>query len=215
MTTADASTTQQTGQQGSQTGATDTQSSGSQQTQQTTTTAVEYKFDPIEGINLSPEFDTDVANVAKEMGWDLETAKKFRAFEAKQAFAALEADKKAQAEAEAKAKIEKEQAETQRKQEWEKANRDDPEFGGPKYDETTKRVEQLFAQAGDRGKALLKEMGDSAPVLLSMPAFRNFLAHFAYQMADAKVRQGGAEGDTAPKTFADVAYGNKYPAAAR
>ena len=170
-------------------------------------TAVEYKFEPIEGIPLSAEFDTDVASVAKEMGWDLDTAKKFRAYEAKQAMAAVEGEKKTQAEAEAKAKVEKEQAEAQRKQAWEKANRDDPEFGGQKYDETTKRVDQLFAMAGDRGKALLKEMGDSAPVLLSMPAFRSFLAHFAYQMADGKFR----EGVTAPakKSDAELFYGAK------
>lgn len=202
--------TQQTSQQGSQTGTAGTQTTGATQTQ-----AIEYKFDPIEGVPLTPEFDTDVANVAKEMGWTLDDAKKFRAYEAKQAVAAVESEKRAQAESDAKTKVETEQRDTQRKQAWEKTNRDDPEYGGPKFDETTQRVQQLLDASGERGKSLLKEMGDSAPVLLSMPAFRGFLAHLAYQMADAKVRQGGAAGDTAPKSFADVAYGNKYPAAAR
>lgn len=175
---------------------------------------VEYKFDPIEGV--TKEFDDDVIATAKDMGWDQATAAKYRAREAKLALDELKADGETRAQAEAAAKIAKEQADTQRKQAWEKANRDDPEFGGQKYHETSQRVEQLFAMAGDRGKALLKEMGESAPELLSHPAFRNFLAHFAYKMADGKFHEGANGHQTeGPKSFADVAYGNKYPAAAR
>ncbi len=179
-----------------------------------TTQVVEYKFDAIEGV--TKEFDDDVIATAKDMGWDQATAAKYRAREAKLALDELKADGDSRAQKQAADKIAKEQADTQRKQAWEKANRDDPEFGGQKYHETSQRVEQLFAMAGDRGKALIKEMGESAPELLSHPAFRNFLAHFAYKMADGKFHEGSnANGADAPKTFADVAYGNKYPAAAR
>jgi hypothetical protein len=175
---------------------------------------VEYKFDPIEGV--TKEFDDDVIATAKDMGWDQATAAKYRAREAKLALDELKADGESRAQKQAADKIAKEQADTQRKQAWEKANRDDPEFGGQKYHETTQRVEQMFAMAGERGKALLKEMGESAPDLLSNPAFRNFLAFHAYQRADGKFHEGSPAGKTdGPKTFADVAYGDKYPAAAR
>lgn len=179
---------------------------------------VEYKFDAIEGV--TKEFDDDVIATAKDMGWDQATAAKYRAREAKLALDELKADGESRAQKQAADKIAKEQADTQRKQAWEKANRDDPEFGGQKYHETSQRVEQLFAMAGDRGKALIKEMGESAPELLSHPAFRNFLAHFAYKMADGKFHEGANGGKqpeptTAHEGFAAAAYGNKYPAAAR
>ena len=186
---------------------------GGQQTQ-----AIEYKFDPIEGV--TKEFDADITETAKEMGWNQEQAAKYRAREAKLALDDLKAHGESKAQAEAAAKIAKEQADTQRKQAWEKANRDDPEFGGTKFHETSQRVEQMFAMAGERGKALMKEMGESAPELLAHPAFRNFLAHFAYKMADGKFHDGATgTGKTEPVSahdaFAAAAYGSKYPGAAR
>ena len=186
---------------------------GGQQTQ-----TVDYKFDAIEGI--TKEFDADIVTTAKEMGWDQATAAKYRAREAKLALDELKADGETRAKTDAANKIAKEQADTQRKQAWEKANRDDPEFGGQRYHETSQRVEQLFTMAGDRGKALLKEMGESAPELLSNPAFRNFLAFHAYKMADGKFHEG-ANGQKATEPvslqegFAAAAYGGKYPGAAR
>lgn len=177
-------------------------------------TPIEYKFDAIEGVTA--DFDKDISETANEMGWNQEQAAKFRAREAKLALADLKAHGESKAQAEAAAKIANEQAETQRKQAWEKANRDDPDFGGAKYHETSQRVEQMFAMARDRGKALLKEMGESAPALLAHPAFRGFLAHFAYKMADGKFHEGGnGHQGTAPKSFADVAYGDRYSAAQR
>ena len=181
-------------------------------------TAIEYKFDPIEGV--TPEFDADVAATAKDMGWDQATAAKYRAREAKLALDELKADGESRAQKQAADKIAKEQADTQRKQAWEKANRDDPEFGGTKFHETSQRVEQMFAMAGERGKALMKEMGETAPELLSNPALRNFLAHFAYKMADGKFHDGATgTGKTEPVSahdaFAAAAYGSKYPGAAR
>ena len=186
---------------------------GGQQTQ-----AIEYKFDPIEGV--TKEFDADITETAKEMGWNQEQAAKYRAREAKLALDDLKAHGESKAQAEAAAKIAKEQADTQRKQAWEKANRDDPEFGGTKFHETSQRVEQMFAMAGERGKALMKEMGETAPELLSNPALRNFLAHFAYKMADGKFHDGATgTGKTEPVSahdaFAAAAYGSKYPGAAR
>lgn len=177
-------------------------------------TVIDYKFDAIEGV--TPEFDADITATAKEMGWSQEQAAKFRAREAKLGLEEMKAHSESRAQAEAAAKIAKEQNEAQRKQAWEKTNRDDPEFGGQKYHETSQRVEQMFAMAGERGKTFLKEMGDSAPQLLSHPAFRGFLAYFAYKMADGKFHDGanGHQSD-APKTFADVAYGNKYSSAPR
>lgn len=180
--------------------------------------AIEYKFDKLEGA--TPEFDADITATAKELGWSQEQAAKFREREFKLAQADLLADKDAAEKAQAKAKIEKEQADTQRKQAWEKANRDDPEFGGQKYHETSQRVEQMFTMAGERGKALMKEMGEAAPELLNNPAFRNFLAFFAYKMADAKFHEGAnghakTEHVSPQESFAAAAYGNKYPAAAR
>lgn len=177
--------------------------------------AVEYKFSKVEGVEVPEAFDADVAATAKEMGWDLPTAEKYRSLEIKRAQAELAADKKLTEESTAAAKIKAEQDALQRKQAHEKANRDDPEFGGAKYAETTQRVEQMIAMAGERGKALMKEMGESAPAMLANPAFRAFLAHFAYKMADASFHQGANGHQDAPKTFADVAYGDKYPAAAR
>ena len=186
---------------------------GGQQTQ-----AIEYKFDPIDGV--TKEFDADITETAKEMGWNQEQAAKYRAREAKLALDDLKAHGESKAQAEAAAKIAKEQADTQRKQAWEKANRDDPEFGGTKFHETSQRVEQMFAMAGERGKALMKEMGETAPELLSNPALRNFLAHFAYKMADGKFHDGATgTGKTEPVSahdaFAAAAYGSKYPGAAR
>lgn len=206
MTTADASGTQQTGTQQQSTGG----------TQGATTTEVAYKFDPIDGIQLAPEFDADIVTVAKAMGWDQATAAKFRAFEAKSAHEAMLADKKHAEESAAQAKLAKEQADTQRKQAWEQANRNDTDFGGQKYHETTQRIEQLIAMTGERGKALMKEMGEAAPELLNHPAFRGFLAAIAYKMADGKFHEAAnGHQSSEPKSFADVAYGNKYPAAAR
>lgn len=186
---------------------------GGQQTQ-----TIEYKFDPIDGV--TKEFDADITDTAKEMGWNQEQAAKYRAREAKLALDDLKAHGESKAQAEAAAKIAKEQADAQRKQAWEKANRDDPEFGGQKFHETSQRVEQMFAMAGERGKALLKEMGETAPELLSNPALRNFLAHFAYKMADGKFHDGAtgtgkAEPVSAHDAFAAAAYGSKYPGAAR
>jgi len=195
--------------------ATPTSTAGNPPPAGTPPATIEYKFDPIEGVSLSPEFDADIIGVAKEMGWDQATATKFRAYEAKQAQAAMLADKTAREQAEAKDKADRAQAETQLDQEWDKANREDPEYGGTKHDETSQRIDQLFAATGERGRALLKEMGEAAPKLLRMPQFRGFLAHLAYQMADAKVRNGTPPTNDQPKTFADVAYGDRYPAAAR
>jgi hypothetical protein len=149
---------------------------------------VEYKFTPIEGITLAPEFDADIAAVAKEMGWDQATAEKFRAREAKAAHEAMLADKKQSEESAAKAKLEREQADAQRKTEWEKANREHKEFGGQKYAETGERIKGLLAKF-DTDKSFAKEL-EAAPDLLEHPAFRGFLARIAYSMSDGKFHEG-------------------------
>jgi hypothetical protein len=195
MTTADASGTQQTG----------TQQATATGTQDATATEVAYKFQPIEGIQLAPEFDQDIAAVAKDMGWDQATAEKFRAREAKQAHEALLADKKLSEESAAKAKLEKEQADAQRKTEWEKANREHKEFGGQKYAETSERVKQLLARF-DTDQAFSKEL-EAAPELLDHPAFRGFLARIAYSMADGKLHESSTS--PAKKSDAELFYGNK------
>ncbi len=177
---------------------------GASSTEAAAPSAIEYKYDAMEGV--TPEFDADISATAKELGLSQEQAAKFRAHEAKIALDDLRAQGASKAEREAAAKIAKEQSDTQRKQAWEKANRDDKDYGGQKYDETSERVNQLFAMAGDRGKALLAEMGDSAPDLLSHPAFRGFLAHFAYKMADGKFHEG-ATASSKPLTDAQIFYG--------
>lgn len=200
MTTAGASATQTGAGEGSQGAA-----AGA-----STTQAIDYKFDPIEGIQLTPEFDQDIAALGKEMGWDQATAAKFRAREAKQAHEAMLADKTASEQAQAKAKLEKEQADTQRRTEWEKANRDHKEFGGPKYAETSERVKQLVDRF-DADKSFAKEL-EQAPELLNLPAFRGFLARIAYSMAEGTFHQGSTATNQT-QSRADRMFGKTTPAA--
>lgn len=142
----------------------------------TQSTAIEYKFDPVEGI--APEFDQEVVGLAKDLGLSQEQAAKFRTRE-------IEAAKNEMAAA----KTQREQFETQRRAEWEKANREHKEFGGAKYDETTERIKQLIVRL-DTDQSFTREL-DQAPELLSHPAFRGFLARAAYLIADGKFHEGG------------------------
>lgn len=174
---------------------------------------ITYKFDVIEGIGA--EFDTEISTAGNELGWNQEQAAAYRAREAKLALADLKASTDARGQQEAAAKLAHEQTVTQTKAAHEKANRDHPEFGGTKYDETTQRIEQLIASSGEAGQALIKEMGDHAAGLLNTPTFRAFLATFAYKMADGKFHDGANGIPAAPRTFADVAYGDKYASAPR
>ncbi len=162
--------------------------------------AVEYKFDAVDGV--APEFDTSITATAKAMGWDLETAKKFRAHEIDLAKAEQASDAKAQAD--------RASAETQRiAQEdaaWEKSNREHAEHGGAKYDETTTRIEKLLAEY-DKTGAFAKQLA-AVPRIKNEPAFRAFLANLAYAHGDAKFVQGGTQTGKASQS---ASLGEMYP----
>lgn len=195
MTTATASGTQQTSQTQSGAG----EGANGQQ-------AVEYKFSPLEGA--TPEFDADVTATAKALGWTQEQAAKFREHEFKLAQSDIAAAKEAQAQAEAKAKIEREQKDTQRRQEWEKANRDHKEFGGQKYAETTERINGLLAKF-DKDQAFSKAHLKESAEILNEPTFRAFLANIAYAMSSGTFHEGANNTNSEPKSLQEALYGSK------
>ena len=143
---------------------------------------VEYKFDPAEGF--SPEFDGEVTKTAKALGWDLETAKKFRAHEMELAKAELASD----ALAATTAKTAEAQRITQEDASWEKKNREHADYGGAKYDETSIKIDKLLAEY-DKSGEFAKHFA-AVPRLKSEPSFRAFLASLAYAHGEGRFVQG-------------------------
>lgn len=145
-------------------------------------TAVEYKFDAAEGV--AAEFDASVVATAKALGWDLDTAKKFRDHEISLARAERDSDMKSMEAAKA--------AEVQRiAQEdaaWDRDNRAHPEFGGQRFDETSTKIDKLLMEYDKGGK--LAEQIAQAPRLKSAPAFRAFLASLAHAHGEGRFVQG-------------------------
>lgn len=146
--------------------------------------AVEYKFDPVDG--LDPEFDTQIVADAKLLGLDQAKAKAFRDLEISRAKDAAAADAKAATDAKAKA----DQAKAQMVADWDAKNRAHTEFGGPKFDETTTRIEKVIAEF-DKDGEFAAELA-RAPEMKNHPAFRSFLARIAYAHGEASFVQGGA-----------------------
>lgn len=146
---------------------------------------VDFKFDPVDGV--APEFDASVVATAKALGWDLETAKKFRDHEINLARSEM-SDQTKSAESAKAAEV---QRVAQEDAAWEKDNRAHPEFGGQKFDQTTIKIDQLLAEY-DKGGNLSKHLAQ-APRLKSEPSFRSFLASLAYAHGEGRFVQGGSQ----------------------
>ena len=166
-----------------------------------TPAAVEYKFDAVDGV--APEFDSNVVATAKALGWDLETAKKFRAHEIELARSEMANDAKA-GEAARAAEV---QRVAQEDAAWEKANREHPEFGGAKYDETSTKIDKLFAEY-DKSGELSKHLAQ-VPRLKAEPAFRSFLAAIAHSHGEGRFIQGGNANQPSSSQAASLA--EMYP----
>lgn len=166
-----------------------------------TPAAVEYKFDAVDGV--APEFDSNVVATAKALGWDLETAKKFRAHEIELARSEMANDTKATADA----KAAEAQRITQEDAAWEKANRAHPEFGGAKYDETSTKIDKLFAEY-DKSGEFSKDLAE-VPRLKAKPAFRAFLAAIAHSHGEGRFIQGGNANQPSSSQAASLA--EMYP----
>jgi len=141
---------------------------------------VAYKFSTVEGV--TPEFDKEVTDIATKLKWTNEQAEAFRAHE-------LELIKTERASEEAAAAAAK-QANDQQLAKWELENKAHKTFGGPKYDETTIKIDKLLAEYGP--KSGFDKVIAESPALLKQPAFRAFLAELSYAHGEASFVQSTA-----------------------
>lgn len=155
---------------------------------------VAYKFTPVEGVD--PEFDKQVADVATKLKWTNEQAEAFRAHE-------LELAKTERAADEAAAAATK-LANDQQLAKWDAENKAHKDFGGPKYDETTIKINKLLAEYGP--KSGFDKLIAESPALLKQPAFRSFLAELSYAHGEASFVQAGNHA-TSALTDAQLFYG--------
>lgn len=145
-----------------------------------TPAAIEYKFDPVQGLEIDPEFDTGIVETAKHLGLSADDAKKYRAFEIERS--------KASAASEAAAAKAAQDAAAQTVEGWKKANSEHAEYGGQKFPETTAKVDKLFAEFDPKGE-LLQEL--SKGNLQHEPRLFAFLARLAHAHGEGKIIQAG------------------------
>jgi molybdopterin-guanine dinucleotide biosynthesis protein len=156
----------------------------------TTTAAVpaELTFAKVEGFP-----DSELASVkaiAKEMGWDQATASRYYESQTKAHLTDVAAIKNEIAQAQAK---------------FDEINKAHPVFGGAKHAETSERITQVLAFAGEEGKALATFL-ESQDNAINVPPVRNFLAKLGYALGDGKIVTPGGQ-SPAPKSLADAMYG--------